>query len=175
MIMTSPVGLWRICGALSFVCLEWAFIVMGSLWLSMAAKIRNGRLAKFADSCWRPVISSLLALLPLLTAVSFLSVAGDFSAQMLNAAANLLPVGLLAISLLVLAAAIMYDSIHTPWGTDLTPISSPYGLRRDISYHHQLCLASSLPPEHTIMSLCKLADQSLDYLKCGSFVYVGDD
>lgn len=121
LIMTSPVGLWRICGALSFVCLEWAFIVMGSLWLSMADKIRNGRLARFADSCWRPVISSLLALLPLLTAVSFFSVAGDFSAQMLNAAANLLPVGLLAISLLVLAAAIMYGSIHTLWGTDLTP------------------------------------------------------
>lgn len=115
LIVTSPNGLWRSMSAVSFVCLEWAYIVMGNLWLSMAVKLRNDRLTRFAASRWRPFISAVLSLLPLLTAVSFLSVTGDYSAQLFNAAANLLPVGLLAISFLVLATIIMYGPIiqHT--------------------------------------------------------------
>jgi hypothetical protein len=106
--LVSPNGPSRRLSALSFIFMTWAYIIMGNLWLVMAAKLGNDRLARVAGSCFRPLYSWVLAVLPMMSAISFLSVSGGFSEQLTNAALNLLPVGLLATSFLVLAAAIMY-------------------------------------------------------------------
>jgi hypothetical protein len=108
--LIAPDGLSRSISAIGFIFMAWAYTVMGNLWLSMAAKLGNDRLARFAGSCFRPLFSLLLAILPVLSAVSFLTVNGGSSEQLINGALQLLPIGLLATSFLSIAAAIMYAS-----------------------------------------------------------------
>jgi hypothetical protein len=109
-VITQPDGLGRLVTVASFIFMAWAYIVMGNLWLSMAAKLGNDRLARFAGSWFRPLFSLVLAILPMLSGMSFLASNG-LAEQLIKGASSLLPIGLLAASYLLLSAAIMYVSL----------------------------------------------------------------
>jgi hypothetical protein len=115
-IITQADGFGRLITVASSIFITWAYIVMGNLWLSLAAKLGNDRLARLAGSWFRPLFSLLLAILPMLSGMSFLASNG-LAEQLMKAASYLLPLGLLAASYLLLAAAILYVSCHSRSGS----------------------------------------------------------